>query len=538
MVGDWMMSAGVLGASVVATSVGSAMIALSLISMRASAPVRRKTADLQRPVLEETAFLFDDLELIDATAPARALLEAVPGADGDWTRLTAYLAPRFDGLTKSLDRLPEMHSMTLVGPEREDGTALRLKAEYTNGLTRLTLIDPGAEGQGLLVDVLSQRALEEELGLLRQASDRLPALAWRENAAGEVTWANRAYILRSEAYSVDSDTFVWPLPRIFEIDQNSITSTKPRRLKLEQGDEKNAWFDCHSYMLDKGVLHFAMPADAIVRAERALRDFVQTLTKTFAELPIGLAIFDRQRQMQLFNPALIDLLGVAPEFMSGRPTLYAFLDRLRETRMMPEPKDYRSWRQQMAELEQASAAGHHSETWTLPSGQTYRVTGRPHPDGAVAFLFEDISSEVSLTRRFRAELELGQEVIDALPQAMAVFLSSGELVTSNIAYAELWGVDPGATLGQMTAIDALRTWQLLSEPNPIWAEARDYLGKIGPRAVWTAEARMQDGRRLGCRFAPLAGGSTLASFSLLEADAPVVPKTSGFLEMDKVGAKA
>jgi PAS domain-containing protein len=275
-----------------------------------------------------------------------------------------------------------------------------------------------------------------------------------------------------------------------------------------------------------------------VRAERALRDFVQTLTKTFAELPIGLAIFDRQRQMQLFNPALIDLLGVAPEFMSGRPTLYAFLDRLRETRMMPEPKDYRSWRQQMAELEQASAAGHHSETWTLPSGQTYRVTGRPHPDGAVAFLFEDISSEVSLTRRFRAELELGQEVIDALPQAMAVFLSSGELVTSNIAYAELWGVDPGATLGQMTAIDALRTWQLLSEPNPIWAEARDYLGKIGPRAVWTAEARMQDGRRLGCRFAPLAGGSTLASFSLLEADAPVVPKTSGFLEMDKVGAKA
>ena len=80
--------------------------------------------------------------------------------------------------------------------------------------------------------------------------------------------------------------------------------------------------------------------------------------------------------------------------------------------MVPEPKDYRSWSNQMNSLEAAAASGHHVGIWSLPGGQTYRVTGRPHPDGAVAFLFEDITSEISLTRQFRADLSLGAEVLE------------------------------------------------------------------------------------------------------------------------------
>ena len=109
-----------------------------------------------------------------------------------------------------------------------------------------------------------------------------------------------------------------------------------------------------------------LPADAAVRAERSLREFVQTLTKTFADLPIALAIFDRQRQLQLFNPALIDLTNLPTGFLTARPTLFDLLDKLRELRMVPEPKDFRSWRQQMSNLESAAATGHHVEEWSLP----------------------------------------------------------------------------------------------------------------------------------------------------------------------------
>lgn len=508
---------------IAATSVGSSWVALLLISLRrdrAEVPLRATAA---QPALEQAVFLFDNELLVDATQPARALLDAAPMGDSDWARLSAFLAPRFEGFGAALSGLAEGGRVELAARPRADGEAcLRLLAEDLGGLARLTLIDPEAEGSGVLVDGLSQRALEDEVEQLRAVADRAPMLAWRENAAGGVIWANRGYMLRTDALAAEDGALVWPLPRLFE----AMAAGAPRRHCLGANSDRPAWFDLHSVPMDEGALCFALPADAAVRAERALRDFVQTLTKTFADLPIGLAIFDRQRQLQLFNPALIDLTQLGAEFLSARPTLYAMLDRLREARMMPEPKDYRSWRQQMTALEQAAAAGHHAETWELPGGQTYRVTGRPHPDGAVAFLFEDISSEVSLTRRFRAELELGQEVLDAIDEAVAVFLPSGELATSNAAYARLWGVDPAATLGRVTLLDSVRLWQAQVQPSPIWSAVRAFGSQIDARAAWAAEVRLLDGQRLGCRFVPLAAGAMLAGFRRARAsvEATALPR--------------
>lgn len=495
---------------IAATSVGSAWIALLLISLRHEGARRPALALAGQPALEQAVFLFDNEQLVDATQSARALLDAAPMGDSDWARLSAFLAPRFEDFAAALCGLADQGRLELVSRPRGDGEAsLRLIAEDMGGLARLTLIDPEVEGQGVLVDGLSQRALEDELAQLRAVSDRAPVLAWRENGAGAVVWANRSYMLRAESFESEDGALVWPLPKLFEV---AVAPAGQRRHCLGANSEKPTWFDIHTFQLGAEALFFAVPADAAVRAERSLRDFVQTLTKTFADLPIGLAIFDRQRQLQLFNPALIDLTQLGADFLSARPTLYALLDRLREARMMPEPKDYRSWRQQMAALEQAAAAGHHVETWSLPGGQTYRVTGRPHPDGAVAFLIEDITAEVSLTRRFRTELELGQSVLDAIDEAVAVFLPSGELAISNAAYARLWGVDPGATLGRVTLLDSVRVWQTQTRPSPIWTEVREFAGRIEERPALRAEVRLESGRAVACRLAPLPAGATLASF--------------------------
>ena len=108
-------------------------------------------------------------------------------------------------------------------------------------------------------------------------------------------------------------------------------------------------------------------------------------------------MFDAKRGLSLFNPALTDLTALPVDFLSARPTLHAFIDRLREARRMPEPRDWRSWRERITALEAASTEGTYLETWNLPAGQTWRVSGRPHPDGAIALMFEDITAEISLT---------------------------------------------------------------------------------------------------------------------------------------------
>lgn len=507
---------------VAATSVGSALLALLVHARLTGRPaVQTRTSALPTP--EPAVFLFEDRELVDATGPARTLLDSAPLHGSDWARLVAFVTPRFSNFESALASLPHRGRVDL-STTGDRPQQLRLVAEDVNGLARITLIDPEAEGRGLLVDALSHRAFEDELETLRKSLDRLPALAWRESESGSVTWANRAYMLQSQALSQEAEGLIWPLPQIFPRIE-AAPSEGARRTKLDIGEDKTLWFDRFTYPLEGGTLQFAIPADAAVRAERSLRSFVQTLTKTFADLPIGLAVFDRQRKLQLFNPALIDLTQLSTEFLSARPSLYAFLDRLREARMMPEPKDYRSWRLQMTELEQAAAAGFHSETWTLPGGQTYRVTGRPHPDGAVAFLFEDITSEISLTRRFRADLELGQEVLDHMQEAVAVFRPSGDLALSNGAYDRLWGVEPSTTLARVTILDSVRIWQQDCEANVIWSEARNFCFKAGEKPCIRGEVRKRDGTVLACQFSAIGGGAMIARFMTIDTPHAVAPST-------------
>lgn len=111
------------------------------------------------------------------------------------------------------------------------------------------------------------------------------------------------------------------------------------RVKFEV--EKNKpphWFDINKFSLPKSSVQYALDVTEIVRAQQAQKNFVQTLTKTFATLSIGLAIFDRNRQLMLFNPALIDLTTLPADFLSARPNLLTVFDKLRDNQIMPEPK--------------------------------------------------------------------------------------------------------------------------------------------------------------------------------------------------------
>lgn len=451
-----------------------------------------------------TVLLFDGETLLDATATARALLAASRGPGSAWQRFLSWAAPRFPGVEGKLAQLPELGQVSLASPGAE---GLTLVAEWRSGVRRIVLLEPHVESQGRLVDSLAQRSQDEELEALRQITDEAPLPLWREDAAGTVTWANRAYVALAMQRAPEDEPVGWPLPRLIDAAEG--------RRALPGGDGADpAWFDCSvSPQPGGGRIVFALPADAAAQAERALGSFVQTLSKTFAHLPIGLAIFDRQRKLQLFNPALTDLSGLPVDFLSARPGLFPFLDAMRERGMIPEPKDYKSWRLQMAALEQSALDGQYEETWALPSGLTYRVIGRPHPEGALALLFQDISDEITRARRMRADLELGQSVIDATDEAIAVFSSAGQLVMSNTAYARLWGHDPSEMLADQSLSELAALWRSACAPSHFWSLAEGYAASTGRREPWVSQARLNDGRSLRCRLAPLAGGATLVGFS-------------------------
>ncbi|MHA6324498.1 PAS-domain containing protein [Roseivivax sp. CAU 1753] len=476
-------------AILIGTGVGLVLVYAFLLIFSATRTKRQETTTSE---LDEPLFLLRDGKVVDATPAGSTLIG--DALFGDWAHVRDALSPVFSDIPRSppttrlrlaSDTAPDLH-LDLV-PERD-----RL---------RVGLSGPSPS----LSSGLSVLGSATHLARLRRATGLAPYPMWQSAANGEVVWSNERFG-KLAALADSAQLFTATQPRTGPVTRERlhIASTHP---------DLPEWFEVTTIRAGDSWFHYAVDVDAVVEAETAQRNFVQTLAKTFAHLPIGLAIFDRNRQLVLFNPALLDLTQLSVEFLSGRPNLMTFFDQLRENRIMPEPKSYDGWRQQLAELVAAATDDRYSETWSLPNGLTYRIAGRPHPDGAVAFLLEDISSEIALTRRFRAELELCQSVIDTMGEAVAAFNPTGVLTFCNAGYRKLWQSDPDSTFADVTIVDATRLWQQHAQPSDVWSDIRAFVASYGQREGWDNDVRLVDGRRLKLRCDPLPGGATLVRFS-------------------------
>jgi PAS domain-containing protein len=487
--------------------------------------LRRDGNHTQKDQLE---FRFENRELVGACPRARRSLSLEDLDEDIYHQLIDRLSRIFPSLQQRLkDSIRHSASFTLYEPTQSGPAILDVETHGCKLTLRMSGIDAPLSHK-MLVDSDQAAAATAELTLLRATAEAAPYLSWRETADGTIDWVNKAYTTIAEAAAVPQSTASWPPARLFHggpiTPSGEFPLTKRSSLEMTSGDKRT--YETHRFGSGTGTINFAIDVGPTVKAEKSLRSFVQTLTQTFAALPIGLAIFDRSRSLVMFNPALMDLTNLEPAWLSSRPTMYDFVNQLREKRMLPERRDFADWRKKITELDKSATDGNYCETWALPTGQTYRVTGRPHPEGAVAFLIEDITAEMSLTRKFRRELSMNQALLDHLPEALVVFAEDGVITMTNAAYNELWGTDPEDALNQLTITDATRLWQSCSTPNPIWGDARDFVCSCGDRSEWTDTAVLSNGRILTCRFQPLVGGATLVGFVTTQQSAMPPPRSS------------
>ncbi len=473
----------------------------------------------------DIAFLFKSGIMMDATPGAMAMITPHLGKMSEYDATLELLGSRFPGFQEALTG----DDVTSLRIDDEGGKGLWVNITKEAERTRITVHGNRQQITGGTVGIIERDIRLTELMMLRDLTQHTPQLIWQEDLSGKLLWANHAYLSFCDKLRDDetADQTTWPnKPLIADLHENNIgKAPSARRVSVPLPKQKaEQWFDVTSVRREDSLLHFANDANAIVRADQERRNFVQTLAKTFAQLSIGLAIFDKRRQLAMFNPALLDMTNLPIQFLSARPTVDAVLDRLRESRMLPEPKNYTSWRDQFTALEQAAKDGRYTEVWNLPDGQTYRVTGRPHPDGAFAFLFEDISAEVSLTRRFRSDIETSQAVLDTLADAIAVFSSAGTLIMSNRAYSDLWGPVSDERVQQYEVQSAIRTWQNRCTPTKMWGELRKFIHLVGPRKPWSDQALLDDGRQIKCEANPIAGGMTMVKFTISAPTHPVIHK--------------
>lgn len=468
--------------------------------------------------INHAVFIFDEQRMISAPRDWREAMDDSGLEGSDWERLHLMLSQRFPGMPE-LPELPEgetfrIYSATLA----DDDAVLRIRQVGTR--LRITVRENGPGG---LSDRHKARLDQIRLKRLQQAVEKISIPVWSMDFDGRILEENPAFTALRQQQTGAHDITA-PLLRGSETEHDQPDFTY--RVMLDpRGRSPERWYDVSAHRHQGGWHCAAQDMTALVRAELAQRNFVQTLTKTFAQLSTGLAIFDRDRQLILFNPSLVDLTSLSPEFLTSRPTLIHFFDNLRDRQIMPEPKNYASWREQLSALVSAAADGRYQETWSLSSGATYRVTGRPHPNGAVAFLFEDITDEILMTRRFRQQLSLSQSVLDAISDAIVIFDAQGIMSYCNSSYRHLFQIKENADLSEVSIQDAHRMWarraSALGDLDQVLARLTSRREKRAEASEYTLALRGVG--EVPCRVQTLVAGACMVSIGPLR-DVALVPE--------------
>lgn len=437
------------------------------------------------------SFLFHDDILTDLDQKITLL----PGNKNQeirtWADLSAWLGVRFGPLPESLSEVENGETRTLPAVNKTDKAMLTLYS--LRGAERVSLHDPERS------DPIVQHRLRHLDGSLAQfisVLEKAPCAVHMYDPSGETVWQNEEF-----ARFTDGEKSM----------VLAATKALPENTRVCLPGDRNGqdrYFEIKQSQRGETTVLYLTDVTQIAQAETVRRDFIQTLTKTFANLTTGLAVFDRHRQLALFNPALLNLTHLPAPFLSSQPPLAQFFDKLRDNKVLPEPKNYGTWRSQVDGMISTACDGLYLEDWSLPNGMTYRVTGRPHPNGAVAFLFEDISDEVTLTRRFRSQIDLRQAALDKCSQAIAIIGPNDVVLLCNKPCSKLLDIDPDASFAEMSASDLLTICNEKLPDKIFWERA----GKaVNERKSIQAVVDGANGRQHRCSISLLPGNSSMVS---------------------------
>lgn len=462
-------------------------------------------------------FLFSGRRLWLASEEGHRFLQEGGTVADAWSALRDRIRSGTPESTDQLERLVKYGEGFTRDIEFSDGTILQLEGQPRGGLSALYVRDITSDRRARILAEKAALDLASRNREMSGALDLAPVMFWRRDKDGTVHSANRPFhsVVLPDARSEQDPAQPKALGHFQPETKHADGQPTRVPLAIRQGSGvATEWFSVTEHETEDGnIMGFGANISSLVKAEETLQRFIATLTETFAHLPIGLAVFDDNRRLGLFNPAIADLLPLETPWLAQRPSLREFLDKLRDAGIAPEQKSYEQWRAQIRRIDQQAEAGSLSEKWVLPQGQTLQLTGRPHPHGAVALLFEDVTSTAMMEQRYRSDIELSQATLDRLSEAVSVFDTAGAMVFCNSAFEKMWSVEPMKTVHPPNILEMTELWSRASGPTPVWGDLRGFVTGAEERAAWSEYVDLQDGRRLHGAFAPMPDGSTLCVFS-------------------------
>src|ERR1700761_4280937 len=330
-----------------------------------------------------------------------------------------------------------------------------------------------AVGSMAAVWVGEMQAVTEQGADYKAILDALPIPVWLRDKGLALSWGNHAFLKGAGAPDLETarrDQMALDKSER-ELAQAARAANAPQQSKRFSvvGGQRRAINFTQIPLGDAGVIGAAVDVTDTAAAEARLQQHADAHADTLDKLQTAVAIFGRDQKLTFYNKAFVKLWGLPESFLERHPSDGEILDRLRETRKLPEQRDYQAWkRARLAHYQDGARDRTSEEPWYLPNGQTIRVVTQPHPFGGLTFLYEDVTARLTLESDYNTLVKVQSATLDTLSEGVAVFGPDGKLKLHNAAFARIWGLD---------------TTDLADEPHvrTIAALSRD---KFGDSHIW------------------------------------------------------
>lgn len=299
---------------------------------------------------------------------------------------------------------------------------------------------------------------EEEIEKLKAAMDHMPAALWLRDSKQDIVWCNETYakIIQSTTDEIIAQQKeIAPPPKTKKKGSSGLLAGKEQAARA-LSESKSQTVQSHVISGGDRLLMniFEIPiaqhnmtlgvARDITRQEEIeteLKRYQAVNKELLQQLRTAIGIYNADHSLDFYNTAFAELWGLDDGWLNTKPKLGDIMEKLRETRCLPEQADFKKFRDGWMGMF-TNLIDPHEDMLHLPDGSALRMLVIPNPMGGMMMTFEDVTSRLELESSYNTLIAVQKETLDNLGEAVAAFGGDGRLKLWNPSFGRLWGLNP------------------------------------------------------------------------------------------------
>ncbi|MGH1377822.1 MAG: PAS-domain containing protein [Alphaproteobacteria bacterium] len=309
-----------------------------------------------------------------------------------------------------------------------------------------------------------QDLLRSDVDRLQESLDALPHPVWIRGEDHLITWCNISY---SKMVGSPPSEVIAQQKEIISASRKRKPSEKGclfghdlARLSLEKGVTQTTkmhevlsgnrlWLKISEIPLKESGMSLGVAED-LTNEEKItdeVKDNREANRALLEQLRSAIGIYDSDQNLEFYNSAFSQLWGLEDGWLNTQPSLGVIMEKLRETRRLPEQADFKAFKKSWTDMFTGLIDPYETMLY-LPDGSAVRMFVVPHKLGGLMMTFEDVTSRLELESSYNTLIAVQKETLDNLDEAVAVYGGDGRLKLWNPAFGRLWLLDPESLEGE------------------------------------------------------------------------------------------